>query len=214
MAEALSVAEAAFDCAINECRVVLEQLDLSAYGINVAAGNTVESCNHYTKGPGGRWRDVRRVHWSTCLLGLHPRQAEKGVEFWLKAERHDCLATLPCESAYLNSGTSFGTVVELTNLLRPTGIEDSDLCIDLLMQIQRYRTTAEARMKAVLFVVEAILDCRARRELVEADPYWRLLRHRITSRFPDPRQEVVDLVTHYHYIVKTPMIEMAFFTII
>ena len=197
---------------MNNCRVVLKRLDLSAYTFLVSSE---VNCDHHQRREGGRWRDARAQHWRTCLSGIHPRHAEKRLEFWTDAERTDCLGIVPSESTYLNSKSKVcNSQWALDLLLRPEGIGYEDTCIQMLMEIPRYRKKAQARMRSVILVVETALACPDRKASIEADPYWILLRHRIQSRFPDPRKKVLDMVAHYHYAIKSTLTAIPFHTMI
>jgi len=197
---------------MNNCRVVLKRLDLSAYTFLVSSE---VNCDHHQRREGGRWRDARAQHWRTCLSGIHPRHAEKRLGFWTDAERTDCLGIVPSESTYLNSKSKVcNSQWALDLLLRPEGIGYEDTCIQMLMEIPRYRKKAQARMRSVILVVETALACPDRKASIEADPYWILLRHRIQSRFPDPRKKVLDMVAHYHYAIKSTLTAIPFHTMI
>lgn len=197
---------------MNNCRVVLKRLDLSAYTFLVSSE---VNCDHHQRREGGRWRDARAQHWRTCLSGIHPRHAEKRLGFWTDAERTDCLGIVPSESTYLNSKSKVcNSQWALDLLLRPEGIGYEDTCIQMLMEIPRYRKKAQARMRSVILVVETALACPDRKASIEADPYWILLRHRIQSRFPDPRKRVLDMVAHYHYAIKSTLTAIPFHTMI
>ena len=197
---------------MNNCRVVLKRLDLSAYTFLVSSE---VNCDHHQRREGGRWRDARALHWRTCLSGIHPRHAEKRLGFWTDAERTDCLGIVSSESTYLNSKSKVcNSQWALDLLLRPEGIGYEDTCIQMLMEIPRYRKKAQARMRSVILVVETALACPDRKASIEADPYWILLRHRIQSRFPDPRKKVLDMVAHYHYAIKSTLTAIPFHTMI
>ena len=197
---------------MNNCRVVLKRLDLSAYTFLVSSE---VNCDHHQRRADGRWRDARAQHWRTCLSGIHPRHAEKRLKFWTDAERTDCLGMVPSESTYLNSKSKVcNSQWALDLLLRPEGIGYEDTCIQMLMEIPRYRKKAQARMRSVILVVETALACPDRKASIEADPYWILLRHRIQSRFPDPRKKVLDMVAHYHYAIKSTLTAIPFHTMI
>lgn len=197
---------------ISNCRVVLKRLDFTAYKFLVSSE---VSCDHHERKPDGRWREARAQHWTTCLAGVHPKHREKPLKFWTDAERTDCLGIVPSESNYRNFRSKVCNSREsLDLLLRTTGIGYEDTCIDMLMEIPRYRAKAQARMRSVIFVVETALECPDRKASIEADPYWILLRHRIQSRYPDPRKKVLDMVTHYHYAVKSSLTIIPFFTMI
>ena len=207
---AAAAAAAAQD--MNNCRVVLKRLDLSEYTFLVSSE---VNCDHHQRREGGRWRDARAQHWRTCLSGIHPRHAEKRLGFWTDAERTDCLGIVPSESTYLNSKSKVcNSQWALDLLLRPEGIGYEDTCIQMLMEIPRYRKKAQARMRSVILVVETALACPDRKASIEADPYWILLRHRIQSRFPDPRKKVLDMVAHYHYAIKSTLTAIPFHTMI
>jgi hypothetical protein len=207
-----SMAAAASAQDMNNCRVVLKRLDLSAYTFLVSSE---VNCDHHQRREGGRWRDARAQHWRTCLSGIHPRHAEKRLKFWTDAERTDCLGIVPSESTYLNSKSKVcNSQWALELLLRPEGIGYEDTCIQMLMEIPRYRKKAQARMRSVILVVESALAFPDRKASIEADPYWILLRHRIQSRFPDPRKRVLDMVAHYHYAIKASLTTIPFHTMI
>ena len=94
-------------------------------------------------------------------------------------------------------------------LLLPNELsQESD--IRQLKNFTEYAEKAKARLRAVLLMTESSLKSPIK-EGIEADPYWLLLKQRIKRHYSGARTELVDLVVHYHYALKSPMIRIPFF---